>query len=707
MKTVASTLKCYLLLICLLTYWQQGKTQTTCMDPTANYQFDNSADPDNCCWFINLSNTGVSNTITAIGLDNFVDCQIGQLSANGGWTIPNQSATSATILPNTPFFQPGTYPQQMRVCLSNRTALPQTFDLLFFETDAGDNFVEYCRVDFVIDCEASPPDTACTTAACFTPNYQSVTTSYNFDGTCSTGNGTLTYSWNFGDGNTSTVMSPNHTFTTNQNTYNVCLTTTNTTATSTCTDVFCTTVDWPVTPTDCTTSCPGDVLELVVNGDFQAGNVGFNSGLPSNCTCSSGSYCVTTDSRLKCNNSLWVQVFSPTLDNYLVVDGISGASIWSQTVNVIAGKTYNFSFDFYPDISNGPSPSLSLNVGGTAILGGILGTPDNWTTHCASYTATTSGPVVIEIIEDSSSGFDDYGIDNISFTTCCDLSISLPDTMTVCENELVQLNPTVTGELGQVTYSWLPTTGLSNATIANPTTTATVQTTYTVTATDSLGCETMASVVCPCDNLVVNGDFESGDTGFISGLPSSCVCQAGSYCVTSNARNKCTNSLWQSILAPNGTGDYMVVDGSSNSVIWEQTVSVVPGSVYDFCFDYYPNVSGGPAPQLTVTANGGTLVPTTTGTAGSWQKICVSGYSPGTSTTVLLQISEGTASGFDDYGIDNIQFGTCCEIGVSLPDTMTVCENELVQLNPTVTGAIGPVTYSWLPAINCSSEWNW
>lgn len=49
--------------------------------------------------------------------------------------------------------------------------------------------------------------------------------------------------------------------------------------------------------------------------------------------------------------------------------------------------------------------------------------------------------------------------------------------------------PTASGGTSPYTYSWAPTTGLSSATVANPTATPTATTTYTVTVTDDNGCQ--------------------------------------------------------------------------------------------------------------------------------------------------------------------------------------------------------------------------
>ena len=581
----------YILFILGLANFSWGQ----CSDPIATYQFDNSAGNDACCWFINIDNQNVSNQITAIEIHNLVDCDLGATTANGGWTISNQSSSGAIITPNTPFIQPGTYTQQFRLCLTNRTAIPHFFDLSFLETDPNGNFQTYCTSTYAIDCPVS----------------------------------------------------------------------------------------------DCSQPCPGGVVDLVSNGDFSQGDTGFNSSLSSSCTCSSGSYCITTNANLKCNNSFWNPVMGAGgSGNYMVVDGAVG-SIWSQSVNVTLGTNYSFSFDFYPDISGDPSPSLDLLIDGNIVLSNIIGTTGMWSNFCVDWTANTTNTVLLEIQQSNSAGFDDYGIDNVSFTTCCDLNVSLPANLTVCDNDFVQLNPTISGGIAPITYSWSPVTGLSNPNIPNPTAMPLVTTTYTLTATDSLGCTATAMVTiepipCPCPNLVINGDFELGDSGFSSGLTSDCTCSNNSYCVTNDSRNKCSNALWNMVLAKSGSGNYMVIDGSIGT-IWSQNINVNLGETYYFRFDYYPNVSGGGTPQLQIDLYSGstqlTSFGTTTGTSGVWTNYLSSSSWTSTLTgTVELRISQNDSPQYSDYGIDNIVF-SCNDsiVGITDPSFST---SVLVYPNP-------------------------
>lgn len=63
---------------------------------------------------------------------------------------------------------------------------------------------------------------------------------------------------------------------------------------------------------------------------------------------------------------------------------------------------------------------------------------------------------------------------------------------TVCQGNNIQLGSSVNGSCGggSVSYSWSPTTGLSNPNVQNPIATPNVTTTYTVTATESGSCAT-------------------------------------------------------------------------------------------------------------------------------------------------------------------------------------------------------------------------
>jgi hypothetical protein len=68
----------------------------------------------------------------------------------------------------------------------------------------------------------------------------------------------------------------------------------------------------------------------------------------------------------------------------------------------------------------------------------------------------------------------------------------------ICEGQSTQLEATATGELGTVTYTWEPASGLSNPNIANPLASPAETTTYMVTADDGFSTAT--------DEITINVD---------------------------------------------------------------------------------------------------------------------------------------------------------------------------------------------------------
>lgn len=176
-------------------------------------------------------------------------------------------------------------------------------------------------------------------------------------------------------------------------------------------------VIWTCGADACTPACVG--RNLVLNGDFESGYFGFGSDLSINCTCANATYCVSTNARNKCNNSLWQSVTST--GRFLIVDGSRNFpyDVWRQgNINVVAGNTYSFTFDFFSSISGAASPTLQLWAGNTLIADNITGTVGSWETINFNWTATTTANLTISIRHTNSAGFDDFGIDNIKFTEC-------------------------------------------------------------------------------------------------------------------------------------------------------------------------------------------------------------------------------------------------------------------------------------------------
>ena len=87
---------------------------------------------------------------------------------------------------------------------------------------------------------------------------------------------------------------------------------------------------------------------------------------------------------------------------------------------------------------------------------------------------------------------------NVTITVQKPAAVSVriePDAAGVCQGGSVNLTATATsGNSGNISYAWSPNTGLNATNVANVTATPATTTTYTVTATDGMGCSNEASV---------------------------------------------------------------------------------------------------------------------------------------------------------------------------------------------------------------------
>ncbi len=95
---------------------------------------------------------------------------------------------------------------------------------------------------------------------------------------------------------------------------------------------------------------------------------------------------------------------------------------------------------------------------------------------------------------------------------------------TICNGSAVTLNGGSTSGTQPITYSWLPTTGLSNPNISNPSASPSSNQLYTLTATDANGCQTSDQVQVnvnpsPSADAGPNATICLGESVVIGGVP--------------------------------------------------------------------------------------------------------------------------------------------------------------------------------------------
>ena len=260
-----------------------------------------------------------------------------------------------------------------------------------------------------------------------------------------------------------------------------------------------------------------------------------------------------------------------------------------------------------------------------------------------------------------------FGCDSVIVTILAVTTIPLQtnNDTSICRGNPVQLNAT-----GGNYYRWRPATALSDTAIANPVATPTQSTQYIVTA------------FAPSQNLIVNGDFESGNTGFTSSYQYKTPPNTteGQYFVGPNAQ------AWNGGMAAcsdhtSGTGNMMLVNGAvtPNQTIWCQTVSVQPNTDYAFSTWVQMVEASNPA-ILQFSINSNLLGAPFTAPAANcqWAEFYQLWNSGNNTTANICIVNQNTGAGGNDFGMDDISFSGLCEasdtvlITINRPDTTVV-----------------------------------
>jgi gliding motility-associated-like protein len=279
------------------------------------------------------------------------------------------------------------------------------------------------------------------------------------------------------------------------------------------------------------------------------------------------------------------------------------------------------------------------------------------------------------------------------------------DTVTKTINLFILPDDIITKQLrtkSSLSFCWFPTTYLDNPNSPNPITSTPQNITYYYTAQ------------VPGNNLIVNGDFSQGNTGFTSQYqyqPSSGVLPAV-YTVRPDILP------WHPTMSnchdhTTGSGNMMLVNGADvpNVEVWSQTIAVTPNTNYEFAawLQHITNIN--PA-TLQFSINGISLGSPfqANNTSCLWEKFFTTWQSGTVTSATISIININQLATGNDFALDDISFSPVLNktdsviITVDQPDIETtantsVCEGTPVQFNTT-----GATNYIWTPTTGLSSS---
>ncbi|MFN0213595.1 MAG: hypothetical protein ACKVT2_05015, partial [Saprospiraceae bacterium] len=263
-----------------------------------------------------------------------------------------------------------------------------------------------------------------------------------------------------------------------------------------------------------------------------------------------------------------------------------------------------------------------------------------------------------------------------------------------------QLNGSITGDY--LNFNWSPTSGMQGQNTLSPTVTVTQSTNYILTAT------------APDfnNNVVDNGDFEQGNSGFMSdyGYSPGNLVPEGLYDVLDNPQDD------HPAFAPcgdhtSGSGNMMVVNGAGtpNQNVWCQTVPVSANTQYVLSAWVTSVVASSPA-LLQFSINGSPVGPIFNAPGGTcnWQNFFQTWNSGGNSSATICIVNQNTQLGGNDFALDDIVFAPVCSandtvrvnviniVAVAAPNVVTIpCEGAVVQLSGNGSSTGPNIIYEW------------
>jgi gliding motility-associated-like protein len=260
------------------------------------------------------------------------------------------------------------------------------------------------------------------------------------------------------------------------------------------------------------------------------------------------------------------------------------------------------------------------------------------------------------------------------------------------------INLTLNGPPGYTSYAWNTGSTTQNTAVTAPGT-------YFCTATKVSG------------NLIANGDFSAGNSGFSSnyvegkGGTFGPLSQEGTYAVGNNptAQHSHFPSFGDHTT---GTGNMMIINGdpNANANIWCQSIPVTPNTTYNFSTWVATCVAVDAAQiaQLQFSVNGTLMGPVFSPvfTPGQWSQFSTVWNSGNATSANICIVNQNTVTQGNDFAIDDIFFQNVCiftdTVTVYVPlaitadagPDQTVCIGSPVQLNAVLAGAAVSGTWS-------------
>ena len=250
-------------------------------------------------------------------------------------------------------------------------------------------------------------------------------------------------------------------------------------------------------------------------------------------------------------------------------------------------------------------------------------------------------------------------------------------------------------------FCWKPTDYLSDANSATPITTTKVPITYFFTA-ELQG-----------ENLIKNGDFNAGNTGFTSQyIYANPNVTEGQYFVGPS------DQAWNALMSncsdhTTGVGNMLLVNGASvpNVGVWNQNITVLPNTNYAFSTWIQSLYPPNPA-QLSFSINGNNIGNTITASLPNcnWTQFYTTWNSGNTTSASIAIMNINTSVQGNDFALDDISFSPVVikrdsvVISINTANIKSITDTIICAGQPVQLSSAGASTYKWYPPTQLNND---
>ncbi len=410
-----------------------------------------------------------------------------------------------------------------------------------------------------------------------------------------------------------------------------------------------------------------------------------NSNVYYDCLCDTPYYMTLGRTFKMCNNDSIKLELNIANDNYISATDIDGIPLpFFQTTPPLTTYFSTFANFTQTVYLTAGTHTIHFKINNWNLLPGAI--PDN-PTGLDVYGTVSSSTGIATLLSETD-----------TMCTCgtvvitCD-SLSMPDSVKLCKNSTYTIPVVLYGTNPALSFLWSPATGLSSSTILNPLLTANASGWYHLTVNSITS-----------GNLIVNGDFSSGNTGFTSPDYTylATIPISNEYTITTDiflADPGLTFHFYDHTSPP--TGNFLAINGgnpAANTRAWQETVPVTAGTSYQFnawyaYWTYDPTGLSNPNlyVEITPTGSGTTSIDTFAHLTSSlvWMPESYLWTAPvGATGAIIRIIDQNSAYFYNDFCLDDISFKPLCiakdsiYVLVAPPDTTfksvdtSICSTE-------------------------------